>query len=85
MGANGCCGSNCACRSTSTDDESKILVNGIDNCARCGGNHTEGVWFFRFTYPIQDKDGTLWTHWAACPTNGEPILAKMEEAPNADS
>lgn len=78
--ASNCCDPNCGCRPANTDQDSKIEVSGIESCARCGGNHEQSVWFFKFTYPIQDSDGTMWTHWAVCPTNGEPILAKMEVA-----
>lgn len=44
------------------------------NCARCGGEH-EVEWKL-FTNPITDWEGS-WTHWALCPTNGEPILMKV--------
>lgn len=79
-----CCSPTCACNSNIAQD-AKIEITGIESCARCGGNHEQSVWFFKFTYPIQDSNGTLWTHWAVCPTNGEPILAKIGEVALADS
>lgn len=43
----------------------------VRSCARCGEDHPD--WDFqRFTRPCQDL-----THWAPCPTNGEPILLKI--------
>lgn len=50
----------------------------IKNCARCQQNH-DRLEFEKFTNPIEDSDGTLWTHWALCPTNGEPVLLKVVE------
>ena len=44
----------------------------VSGCARCGGNHH--VNWREFTHPVVDADGTTWTHWTPCPTNGEPIL-----------
>jgi hypothetical protein len=44
-------------------------------CARCGEDH-EGLEFKLFTHVVDDMDGP-WTHWALCPTNGEPILMKI--------
>lgn len=50
----------------------------IKHCARCGQDHNK-LGFDKLTYPIEDSDGTLWTHWAPCPANGEPILLKVTE------
>jgi len=40
-------------------------------CARCGEDH-EGVVFIPLTRPSDE-----FTHWAACPNNGEPIMFKI--------
>lgn len=48
----------------------------LRHCARCNQDHP--VAWQQLTNPIEDKDGTKWTHWAPCPVNGEPIL--MREA-----
>jgi hypothetical protein len=37
--------------------------------------HPEVEWL-PLTHPIEDSDGTFWTHWAPCPENGEPILCR---------
>ena len=44
----------------------------LDNCARCGLRHTD-LTFTKLTYPHDN-----WTHWASCPTNGEPIMLLFE-------
>lgn len=49
-------------------------MSSVRHCARCGGDH-ENVGFKPLTKPIPGNDeSVLWTHWAPCPTNGEPIL-----------
>lgn len=50
----------------------------IRNCARCNKDHRD-LLFTALTYPIEDTDGTLWSFWAKCPTNGEPILLKLSK------
>lgn len=49
----------------------------IKNCARCHGNH-EDVEFVRFNTPVYEGESLVWTHWAMCPTNEEPILLIVE-------
>lgn len=39
-------------------------------CARCGESHYD-LEFQPLTRP------TEWSHWAPCPTNGEPIMLKI--------
>jgi len=43
-------------------------------CARCGGDGHPGMTFMPLAHPVELDDGTAFTHWAPCPTNGEPIL-----------
>ena len=50
-----------------------VTASNIVNCARCGGSHAPIV-FRRLRQPVVDNDGKQWTHWAGCPTNGEPLL-----------
>ena len=50
------------------------LTIDVKGCARCHGLEHSALTFSSFTHPVQDLDGTTWTHWALCPTNGEPIL-----------
>lgn len=47
----------------------------IERCARCGEDHAT-VEFERLARPIEVGEVTL-THWAPCPTNGEPILMQV--------
>ncbi len=54
------------------------LKTTIGNCARCGQDHKD-LEFKLFTDAIEDTDGTIWSHWALCPTNGEPILLKVTQ------
>ena len=52
-----------------------LTIKKISGCARCGGDH-ERVTASRMTQPFAPAEAApmIWTHWAACPTNGEPIL-----------
>lgn len=47
------------------------IVN-VQKCARCGDDHLAVV-FQKMQQPMVDEHWTM-THWAACPTNGDPIL-----------
>jgi len=49
----------------------------ITNCARCGETHQE-IKMVSFRRPIMTESGPAWTHWATCPTTGEPILCNIE-------
>lgn len=55
---------------------SKIPIN-VRRCARCGAYHT-GLEFVALGQPIFE-----YTHWAPCPTTGEPILMRRENELNA--
>lgn len=59
-----------------------ILVD-FEQCARCaesGIKHDAPLLFQPFAmWPIEDVDGTIWTHWALCPVTGEPVLLKEAE------
>ncbi len=46
----------------------------IKRCARCHKNHNS-LNFTMLTFSFEDDLG--YTHWAKCPTNGEPILMKV--------
>jgi hypothetical protein len=54
------------------------FVSSIRGCARCDGDGHEDVTWLPLTHPIEDSDG-VWTHWAPCPTNGQPILMQRTE------
>lgn len=49
----------------------------IKGCARCHGDGHEDLVFQPLTHPFTAEPGVsayTFTHWAPCPTNGEPIL-----------
>ena len=55
-----------------------MLLKQIIHCARCGGDHSnvEAAPLTRPVVELRDNvEEVLYTHWAPCPTNGEPILA----------
>lgn len=47
----------------------------FDNCARCGQPHA-GLVARRFERAFSPPECAplSWTYWAACPTNGDPVL-----------
>ncbi len=56
-----------------------IVIPELKNCARCGETHDGSLLTFsKLTNPIEDPDGTKWTHWSPCPINGEPILLRAQ-------
>lgn len=63
----------------------KVDLNG---CARCHGDGHPGLLFQPLIYPVGCSCGhcpagelcdDILTHWAPCPTNGEPILMLVRE------
>ena len=53
-----------------------MLLKKIIHCARCGEDHIN-IEAKKFTQPVLEdapSEKALYTHWALCPTNGEPIL-----------
>lgn len=54
----------------------------MEGCARCHGEHP-GITFVRLIHPIPAKVGEF-THWAPCPTNGQPILLRQEPSSPRD-
>lgn len=54
-------------------------VKSLFTCSRCGETHLD-LKFGLLTNPVLGNDGKEeYTHWALCPTNGEPILMKVLE------
>jgi hypothetical protein len=43
-------------------------------CARCHGEHEDEIEFLPLDHPVVEDGKTVATHWALCPTNGQPIL-----------
>lgn len=52
------------------------MITTVEGCARCGLTHEE-LEFDLLERPIWEHDGRDYTHWAPCPTNGQPILLRM--------
>ena len=52
------------------------LAIDVANCARCGGDH-KGLEFCELGRPMNDG-GTVWTHWAKCPDNCEPLMLRIQ-------
>ena len=53
-------------------------VTDLNGCARCHGDGHEGLVFKPLEHAVEDADGE-YTHWAPCPTNGEPILMRFQD------
>lgn len=55
-----------------------ITISNVTGCARCGGDH-ESLLFKALAQPFApiEASGVSWTHWAKCPTNGEPVLLRV--------
>ena len=51
----------------------KAFRHSIVGCARCHGDGHENLWWEPLTHPVIAGSFTA-TRWAACPTNGQPIL-----------
>lgn len=52
-------------------------VTDLRGCARCRGEGHPALTFTQLVYPIEVEEGDF-TYWAPCPTNGEPILMRVE-------
>lgn len=50
------------------------ITTSIVGCARCHGEGHEALTFEPLAHPVPVNGGMDLTHWAPCPTNGEPIL-----------
>jgi hypothetical protein len=63
------------------DPSAHSQIIDLNGCARCHANAHPGLLFEPLTYPVEDGGGEdPFTHWAACPTNGQPILLRQDEA-----
>lgn len=60
----------------------QITVRRVSECARCGEVHDElTATAFERPVDVPEAGGVLWTHWATCPTTGDPILVATSDAP----
>lgn len=49
----------------------------VIGCARCGADH-EDITPQKLDRPIAPPETSImWSHWAPCPTNGQPIIIAM--------
>lgn len=59
---------------------SEPVIIDLNGCARCRGDGHEGLFFYELTYPVENEnEEVIATHWARCPTTGEPILMIQRE------
>ncbi len=59
-----------------------IRVPHIVNCARCGSNHDDLDFAeLEVLFAPPEANGKTWTHWAPCPTNGQPIMLMTDAEP----
>jgi hypothetical protein len=65
------------------DVKESIHTDRQHGCARCGADGHDDLTYLPLTYPIEfgDAANSVATHWAPCPTNGEPILLCTMDIP----
>lgn len=59
-----------------------VRENNVIGCARCGEDHA--LRFTEFARPLETPGGVVFTHWAACPSTGDPILMRFARSYGAD-
>lgn len=57
------------------DPEKGTYTTDVIKCARCGSLHQQIV-FAKLQQPIEAHE-YIFTHWALCPRNNEPILLQI--------
>lgn len=63
------------------DNGDGTLTTDLQGCARCHGHGHRALTFRPLTHPYVEDSGLVMTHWAPCPTNGEPILLTAKPGP----
>lgn len=61
------------------DGQESTIRCDIRACARCNGSH-DALLFRTLSSPMDFGAGegrTIYTHWALCPDNGEPIILRQ--------
>lgn len=53
------------------------ITTSLTGCARCHGEGHADLAFEPLEHPIEHEGVVIGTHWAACPTNGQPILMRI--------
>ena len=66
-------------------DTNNMKARNIKHCSRCVEDHA-AVEMRELKRPFAppEANGIEWTHWAPCPTNGEPILFIVTEGGSSD-
>src|SRR4051812_37308184 len=73
-------------RITPARDQANWKRMSIKGCARCDGDGHKDLVFKEFANPVELDDGTTFSHFAFCPTLGEPILLRIiPDPPASDS
>lgn len=62
--------------------DQKAVTTDVHDCARCASDHL-ALTFQRFRARPITEGKIEWAYWAACPTNGEPILLTAQAAASA--
>lgn len=63
-------------------DFSATATVDVGGCARCGGDHDD-LTFHPLAANIEEDGHVLATHWARCPSNGQPVLMRFKAAADA--
>lgn len=72
-------------RREENEADGSLVFKPVGNCARCGGDHKQPLPFWKLTRPVHewpspDNPGAvIATHFAYCPSNGEPIMMVSSE------
>jgi hypothetical protein len=60
-------------------EDTSIVINRLEGCARCGGEGHDDLVFEKLKYPFVVDDGdelvyATYTHWVMCPSVYQPIM-----------
>ena len=65
-----------------SEEASNVVCVDVRSCARCQGDHDKLTFkeltYYVFTDGSFGDEDVLFTHWALCPDNGEPIMMSIE-------
>lgn len=60
-----------------------ITLTRLVGCARCHGEGHDDITFKPLKHPVSQDGKVRYTHWAPCPTTGEPILMLTSTQPES--
>lgn len=58
------------------DAKAQTITLDLIGCARCGEDHKE-ITYTRLTRPLEIGSTLVFSHWAPCPVNGEPVMLSI--------